>query len=389
MQKARLVIGALFISLALVQTAKAQSQISFSGDGFVRGYSKDRTGDNADSGFNQYLRLKTTIKADESVNVKLGAVYSSATLQGDFRTTGTSGTHHLTSENVRLDFAHFEYIKDKYFVSVGRQVVTSRGGFLTSDDRRDRIAVARFIDQDVVVFIYDKRAEGTLTTALDDLDMYSVNYYGKKDKWLYAFQTAFFNQKKATTTNVLKLRDVVQVTPELTFVGDTYSIDGYYTYVGLGTGDAIYKDNHHALALKYTQNFPILKFEAQAIATLDGGLVASGFDTLSSVINSSAFNYQSNINLLNIGLASGAKKADESVFMTRFTKTVWTDLDLNLGAGHARTYSSTRTRVLNNSVLDAGLRYQVSKASFAKLNFGQLFGDTDRLATNLTYFVNF
>lgn len=387
MRKAWLLTSILFASTILA--AQAAEQVTFSGDAFVRGYSKERTGDNADSSFNQFLRLKTTIKADENVNVKLGAIYSSSTMNGDFRTTGTNGAHHLTSENIRLDFAHIEYIKDKYFVSVGRQVVSSRGGFLTSDDRRDRLAIARFIDQDVLVFLYDKRAEGTLTTALDDLDMYSLNYYGKKDQWLYAIQTAYFNQKKPTTTNLLKLRDVIQVTPEVTFVGDNYSIDGYYSYVGQGTGDAIYKDNHHALALKYTLNLPILKFEAQATATQDGGLVASGFDTLSSVINNSAFNYQSNINLVNIGLASGAKKADETVLMTRFTKTVWTDLDLNLGGGHARTYSTARGQLINNTVLDAGLRYQVSKASYARWNFGQLFGDTDRLATSLTYFVNF
>lgn len=387
MRKALFKASILFASYLL--SAQAAEQVTFSGDAFVRGYSKDRTGENADASFNQFLRLKTTFKADENVNVKLGAIYTSSTMNGDFRTTGTSGTHNLNSENVRLDFAHFEYIKDKYFISVGRQIVSSRGGFLTSDDRRDRIAVARFIDQDVLVFLYDKRAEGTLTTSLDDLDMYSINYYGKKDQWLYAIQTAYFNQKKSTTTNLLKLRDVIQVTPEITFVGDNFSVDGYYTYVGQGKGDAVYKDSHQSLALKHTLNLPVLKIETQAVLTQDGGLVASGFDTLSSVINNSAFNYQSNINLLNIGLASGNKKADESVLMTRLTKTIWTDLDLNLGGGHARTYNSTRGTLINNTVLDAGLRYQVSKASFAKLNFGQLFGDTDRLATNLTYYVNF
>lgn len=387
MRKAWLITSAI-LAFHIV-SVQAAEQVTFSGDAFVRGYSKERIGDTADSGFNQFLRLKTTFKADENVNVKVGAIYASSTMQGDFRTAGTSGVHHLTNENIRLDFAHFEYVKDKLFVSVGRQIVSSRGGFLTSDDRRDRLAIARFIDQDVLVFLYDKRAEGTLTTALDDLDMYSVNYYGKKENWLYAIQTAYFNQKKPSTTNVLKLRDVIQVTPEATYVGDNFSIDGYYTYVGQGTGDAIYQKDHHSLALKYTLNLPIVKMEAQVTATQDGGLVASGFDTLSSVINNSAFNYQSNINLINIGLASGAKKADETVTMTRFTKTIWSDLDLNLGGGYARTYQTTGGRLLNNTVLDAGFRYQVSKASFAKLNFGQLFGDTDRLATNLTYFVNF
>ncbi len=387
MYRSWLLISLIFAAINL--SIYAADQVTFTGDGFIRGYSKERTGKNADSGFNQFLRLKTSIKADDAVSVKLGAIYSSSTMQGDFKSTGTSGVHHLTDENIRLDFAHFEYIKDSYFVSVGRQIVSSRGGFLTSDDRRDRLAVAKFIDQDVLVFLYDKRAEGTLTTSLDDLDMYSVNYYGKKDSILYAFQTAFFNQKKSTSSNLLKLRDVIQVTPELTVIGDNYSVDGYYTYVGHGTGDAIYKNDHHSCALKYTLNLPVLKIEAQGTATLDGGLIASGFDTLSTVINGSAFNYQSNINLVNIGLASGAKKADETVFMTRFTKTLFADFDLSVGGGHARTYSSTRARLLNNTVVDAGFRYQVSKASYAKMNFGQLIGDTDRLATNLTYFVNF
>jgi hypothetical protein len=381
-----------FGSIQLFAQTQTPNQLTLSGDGFVRAVTKNRTGDTGDSSFNSYLRLKSAIKADEFVTVKFGAIYNSSTAQGDVRsaTGSTSGTHHFgNNENIRLDYAHFDYFKGEYFVSVGRQAVTSPGSFLTSDERRDRLAVAKFIGQDVLVVLYDKRAEGFPTNGRDDLDMYSVNYYGKKENLSYALQTGWFLQKQGNTTGTLKLRDVKQFTPQLTYFADSFAVDTYYTLVGNGTGDAVYQDWHHSMALKFTKDFPIVKFEALAALTLDGGLIASGFDTLSSVVNNNSFNYMSNTELAYIGLASGAKKADETLFMTKFSRELVNDLEGSFGFGHLRNYSTTKGLLLNNSVVDVSLKYKVTKATHAKLNFGQLFGDTDRLASSLTYYVNF
>lgn len=219
--------------------------------------------------------------------------------------------------------------------------------------------------------------------------MYSVNYYGKKENLSYALQTGWFLQKQGNTTGTLKLRDVKQVTPQLTYFADSFVLDTYYTLVGDGSGDAVYKDWHHSMAVKFTKDFPIVKLEVLGALTLDGGLIASGFDTLSSVVNNNSFNYTSNIDLAYIGLASGAKKADETLVMTKFSRELMTDLEGSVGAGHLRHYSAAKGQIQNNTVVDASLKYQVTKATNAKLNFGQLFGDTDKLATSLTYYVNF
>lgn len=391
-QRIVVALFALLSSFALFAQTQTPNQLTLSGDGFVRAVTKNRTGDAGDSSFNSYLRLKSAIKADEQVTVKFGAIYNSSTAQGDVRsaTGSTSGTHHVgNNENIRLDYAHFDYFKGEYFVSVGRQAVTSPGSFLTSDERRDRIAVAKFIGKDVLVVLYDKRAEGTTTNGRDDLDMYSVNYYGKMENLSYALQTGWFLQKQENSAGTLKLRDVKQFTPQLSYFADSFVVDAYYTIVGDGTGDAVYQDWHQSMAIKFTKDFPIVKFEILGALTLDGGLIASGFDTLSSVVNNNSFNYTSNTDLAYIGLSSGAKKADETLVMTKFSRDVMTDLEGSFGAGHLRHYSTTKGQIQNNIILDASLKYQVTKATHAKLNFGQLFGDTDKLASSLTYYVNF
>ncbi len=378
-----------------------ESKVSFSGDAFIRAYVKDNTSDHGTGAFTQFLRLKSSFKADEQVTVKMGAIYASSNMGGDFRLTSTPTTTALGSttsttigeqtsgggENIRLDFAHFEYFNGDIFVAMGRQAVTSPGAFLTSDDRRDRFAIAKFFGQNSLVAIYDKREEGTLANAKDDLDMYSLNFYGKTEKMNYALQSGYFAQEATSSTALLKLKSVKQFTPQLTYMFDALTLDAYYTIVGDGKGNAIYRDWHHSSALKTTSNFANFKLEVLGIYVIDGGLIATGFDTLSSVINNSPVNYRSSINLGNLGSGAGAKKADETMAMTKLSRDFSENFGASIGAGHVRYYSSGDLK--NNTVVDASLRMQISKASFAKLNYGQLFGETDKLASNITYYVNF
>ncbi len=376
------------------------TEVKVSGDAFVRAHSKDRTGKSADAGFTHFFRLKTDYAVDQQVSMRLGALYSSTKAEGDFKTnTSESSTtaHTGREENVKLDEAFLTYKYESWTIQSGRMAVSSPQNFLTSDDRRDRIMALNSWNTHTLVFIFDKRAEGAFNNGRDDLNMYSVNYYGmnldqSNSKFYYALQSGYFAQRKPSVTgHLLKLRDVMQLTPELTWVSGSqaHKVDVHYSILGNGTGDASYKDWHQSFALKYTANFDWGKLEASGIYTVDGGLVALGYDTLSSVINNSAYNYQSSINLINIGSALGAKKADETLIMARYSKMFTPKLEIGFGGGHSRTYSFTRGKLINNRVWDHFVKYQVSEKSYLKHAFGQLFGETDKLGTSLAYHINF
>lgn len=263
--------------------------------------------------------------------------------------------------------------------------VTSPGSFLTSDDRRDRIQVLKiFPSYDVLALVYDKRSEGTLANGKDDLDMYSVNYYGAFGAYKYAMQTGYWSAKNPTTYS---LDNIKQITPQLTTTFAGLNLDFYYTI--LWGGSRIYVKKHHATALKLSKDFDIVKVEYQSMLTKDGGLVAGGFDSLSSIINNSPDHNQSSIKLRTIGFGLGRNVLNEYLHMVRFSKAVMSDLTLSLSAGVAKLYASTTSNPEKNTVLDATAKYDFSKALALNAKYGKFFGDNKDHAGSLSLNANF
>ncbi|MBC7539163.1 MAG: hypothetical protein H7281_10100, partial [Bacteriovorax sp.] len=298
-----------------------------------------------------------------------------------------------------LDHAVIEYKKDGWITSVGRHAVTTPGCFLTCDDRRDRVQVLKVLkDYSVVAFAYDKRGEGSLTNARDDLDMYTVNYYGLTENFKYALQTGYWVSKKydATTTgfNSVNLDNIKQVSPQIEgkLLGVDYNF--YYTLLfgGKGTlfGTPIYKNDHHAFALKLAHDFEIVKVEAQSIVTINGGLIAGGFDTLSSVINNSPDHNQSSIKLRTIGFGLGVVKKNESVHMLRISKSITTELSVSLGGGYTKILKAVAGTILEeDKIVDATAKYAFSKSLNLAAAYGKFYGDNKDAAGSLTLNANF
>jgi hypothetical protein len=222
--------------------------------------------------------------------------------------------------------------------------------------------------------------------------MYSINYYGSFSTIKYAIQTGYWASKKynlATTgyNGVLDLNNIKQITPQISTKLLGANIDFYYTILWGGT--AYYKNDHHAFALKVSEDLEFLKLEYQTMLTRNGGLVAGGFDTLSSIINNNMDHNQSSINLKNIGFGLGAKDADEYVHMMRVSKTFLTDFTATLGYGAAKFYVSSTAPLEKDSVLDATLKYEVSKALAVNAKYGKFFGDNKDHAGSLGLNANF
>lgn len=367
-------------------SVSAETKFLFNGDGHVRAYFKNSTGPNGTKAFNQFFRLNTQVKPDENLTIKLGAVLSSNNWEGDNQrgiTTGTAigGTNDDgfgNSNLTRLDHAVIEYNKNNWITSAGRHAVSTPGQFLTSDDRRDRIMLLKIRENyDVFAMAYDKRGEGSLTDAKDDLDMITVNYYGNWSGYRYALQGGYWNSKKfnnATTLfNSANLNNIKMFAPQIE--GKLAGVDFNFYYTVLFGGSSLYTSDHHASALKLAYDFEVVKLEVQSTLTKNGGFIAGGFDTLSSVVNNSPDHNQSLIKLRTIGFAVGAKNADESIHMLRLSKVITTDFSASIGGGYGRFFTSATADLEDNKVLDATAKYTISPNLSINGNYGRFFGD--------------
>ena len=380
-------------------SAHAETKYLFNGDAYVRSYFKNSTGQRGSQAFNQFFRLNTQIKPDENLTLKVGAVLASDTWEGDNHkgiTTGTTATGGTAiggtnddgfgNGNVtHLDHAVIEYTKNNYVAAVGRISVTTPGGFVTADDRRDRILVAKFFENyDMLAFAYDKRAEGSVTNKYDDVDMWTLNYYGNINTYKYALQTAYWKSKRYSNTtsafNSANLDNIKQLSPH--FMGNVAGLDLSAYYTLLFGGKALYTNDHHAAAVKIAKDLEFLKVELQTMWSKDGGLIAGGFDSLSSIVNNSPDHNQSSIKLRTIGFGLGAKKADETLHMVRLSKVFAEDLTFTLGGGYGRFYNAGV--IEDNTLVDSTAKYAVSNNLSLDLNYGRFFGDFKDHAGSLT-----
>lgn len=384
----------LLALVAFLSNAVADTTFKFSGDAYVREYFKNSNAGADTHAFSQFFRMNVEAKPDANLTVKTGLVLSSNNWEGDNHSGTAAGT--LTTQGTnddafgdanvtRLDHAVIEYSANGWITSAGRMVVTSPGAFLTSDDRRDRLQVLKiYPNYSVLALVYDKRAEGALTDEKDDVDMYSVNYYGIADGFKYAVQTGYWKSKKyalATSGfNGVNLDNIKQVTPQIETTIAGVTLNGYYTL--LTGGSALYKDDHHSAALKLSKDFEIIKIELQSMLTVDGGLIAGGFDSLSSLVNNSPDHNQSQIKLRTIGFGLGSKNVDENFNAVRFSKKFGESFSASLAGGHGVFYNGAIKE--KNSVADIGLRYVFTPSLALNAFYGKFFGDYKDRAGSLS-----
>lgn len=389
----------LLVAIALMGfNAHAETKMVFSGDAYVRGYFINGTGPDKTQAFNQFFRLNVDAKPDDYLTIKTGLVLAAENWEGDNHakvTNGTAigGTNDDGSGNgnvTHLDHAMIDYNKDGWITSVGRMPVSSPGNFLTSDDRRDRVQVLKvFTNYHVLAFVYDKRSEGTLSNSRDDLDMYSVNYYGLTPDFKYALQTGWWHSKKFISgANLVNLDNVKQFTPQLS--GSVLGIDYNLYYTILWGGSAYYKNDHHAAAARLTKNFEVVKIDYEGTFTKRGGLIAGGFDTLSSIINNSPDHNQSSIKMKTIGFGLGVTKKDEYLHMVKISKDFTPEFTASIGGGRAHILTAALGNTIEkNFVLDATAKYAFSKNLNLAGAYGKFFGDNKDHAGSLTLNANF
>ncbi len=370
---------------------QAETKFNVSGDAYVRGYFLNGTGPSQTQAFAQFLRVNVDAKADEHLTLKTGLVLAAENWEGDYHKSVAVGGTAVGGKNedgtgngnaTHLDHAIIEYTQDSWIYSAGRHAVTTPGCFLTCDDRRDRIQVAKLMpNYDLFAIAYDKRSEGVLNNGKDDTDMITLDYYGSIPMFKYALQFGYFHQ--TSPTPLLSLDNIKQFTPQFNANVFGVEVNGYYSVLWGGT--VLYKDAHHSAAIRITKDFGLAKVDYQSIFTMKGGFIATGFDTLSSIINNNPDHNQSLISLRSIGTSLGNTHGDESLHMVKITKNITNDFSASIGGGFAKilpTYLSTK--IESNTVLDATAKYTVSKNLNVAAAYGSFFGDNEDHAGSLT-----
>lgn len=295
------------------------SKYTLNGDAYFRGYQIDPS--TKSQGFAQRVRLKLNVNIDEKTKIATSAILSGDKWNGDTadqKITGNSDNG-AGGNPIRLDYAYLDtQLENKITLRVGRTTANFSDCFNTCDDRRDRLLLMKFYGKYLPVILFDKRAEGDINNEQDDRDMLAAALFhiDKTHEWALLYAT-WLSENDADV-----LKKVHNFSPYYKYQKDKIMMMFIYNYLGQGKDTSWFNDHHHSFAIKSQYAFSDRFFiAAQIIGTIDGGLIASGYDTYSMAVNNSPDHNQSNnklVSLGGLGTFTGGEVDDEYMMITRF-----------------------------------------------------------------------
>jgi hypothetical protein len=315
--------------------------------------------------------------------------------------TGNSSTSNRGGNDVRLDYGFIEVpLPGNVVARAGRQEANFSDCFNTCDSRRDRLLLLKFMGNFVPALVYDKRVEGInagnnsissggySVSGRDsaDADMYAAALFHlhKTHEWALLYAT-WFNDDESYVLN-----KVHNFSPYYKYKGENFKALLVYNWLGQGTATTgttaatsqFYPDHHHSFAIKGEYRLTDkLEFSSQFIMALDGGLITSGYDTYSFVVNNDKDNNSSNTRLITmggLGTLSGGDDADEHFLVGR-VRYFMGPVTLSAVVGKAREYVGGQDQDM--MVYDMQAHYQYSKSLLVKAGLALVRGDRPAEAT--------
>ncbi len=366
----------IIVLLSMLYLVHAEAQIlggdpklkvDFGGDAQVRGFTKKTNNNTKEQGYAQLLRMKVDFQASDKVKVSTRTILSGSGWNGDQPNNRIGGNNDLGNasnlnggEGVRLDYGYLEVpITDGWVARAGRQEANFSDCFNTCDERRDRLMVYKFYGNLLPALLMDKRAENQTNNEKDDADMYAAALFHIHRVHEWALLYAYFQNDDGSYV----LDGVHNFSPYYKYKGEKFTGFVVYNWLGGGKDDAWFDDNHHSYALKgeyrLTNRWEV---GAQYIASIDGGLIATGYDTYSIAVNNSPEYNASNsllVSLGGLGTASGGDKDDEHMFIGR-VKGYFGDITATAAVGKARETRTAGTIEEDLMIYDFQAHYQYS-----------------------------
>lgn len=372
----------------------------------------------SDNGFAHYLRVKADFKHEETgVSVHTRVELAGDRWSGDGRNYNTDSDYAFNGgndgDNVRLDLG-FVQIPFKFgLLRVGRQEANWNNCFLVCDDRRDR---AIFLTKlgDVSAFAgYDRRQDNASFYNEDNGDMALAGLVaplGESDWSLGLLYVHWFNNYNGdifvpgnpavdfpgspVDTNgdgvpdsyargVYPISNVNLYSPymqgkvgpmDVAFGGNWFE-NGNVNANQTPEGGDYFTDDAYSAYFRLGADLGMFELKGQYIGTWDGGLISSGFDTYSSLINSSPESTANPTSLYTMGSQLGREGFDESLYIGSIGVNVTEKfavrgavgfLDIEVPDGTGGTDSDTST------VYDLQASYQLNEAVRTWATLGML-----------------
>lgn len=386
-----LVLGMLLLALLPVNAANLLGvDVKVGGDAYVRGFSKDTNNQTKDQGFANLIRVKMDMITTDKIKVSTRTILSGDRWDGDGvenavkgNSTGTAAAN-AGGNSVRLDYGFIEVpLPGQVYARAGRQEANFSDCFNTCDSRRDRLLLMKFMGNFVPALVYDKRLEGTDTDAGDDADMYAAALFHIHPVHEWALLYATWHNEG----NDYFLNNVHNFSPYYKYKGENFKALAVYNWLGQGSETTsalgqLYPGHHHSFALKGEYRLSD-RFEvgAQFIKTINGGLIAAGYDAYSFVVNNDPDNNRSNTRLVNMG-GLGTFNNDDQIdehFAVARVRSFIGPVTLSAVVGQAR--ENIGGRQDDVMVYDAQVHYQYSKSLLLKSGVALVRGDRNEQAT--------
>ena len=289
----------------------------------------------ADNGMAHLIRVKSDF-LDEDTGI---SVHTSLELAGD-RWSGDGRTYNTTSpqafnpnnngDNVRLDLGYLQIPMGHTVFRVGRQATSYNSCFLVCDDRRDRLLMIQPFSKELqVIALYDRRQDTTGFDNSDNGDQYglaAVSKFGGIDASLLLLHYGK-NDSGVTGGNEYPLQANNAVSgyaggnigelAKLT-VGFNLFMDGELQTADPSNGQ-FFTDESLSQFLRLEGSAGIVDWGLQFAGAQDGGLISSGFDTYSSLINSNPESTASATSVYNMGQTFGVEDLDQQLIAGKAT----------------------------------------------------------------------
>lgn len=344
--------------------------------------SDGNSADARDNGFANLLRVTSNfIDEDTGVSVHTRLELAGDRWQGDDLDYNSGSTEQFNADNrgsiVSLDLGYAQIpLPGKAILRVGRQEANWNNGLLVSDDRRDRILGIVPTSIGTVLALYDRRGDQQGFFSNDNGDMISLGLITK----LMDYQVGllyvhwFTNHKGASQGYALQGADIFS--PYITgSVGGLFKLTTGFNYVGnnkideaapgvsyasAGFDGLVFSDSSFSEYVRAEKTLGDLDFGLQWVGAQDGGLISSGFDTYSSMINNSPESTANPTSVYRMGGKSGLKDYNESLLIGKVGFNVTPQWKVTGALGSLMVDNGTNDD--SSVVVDLEASYQVNKA---------------------------
>ncbi len=386
-------VSALAVAVALaLPVAGHAASADFGGDYTWSGFRTDTSSAEGtasyNTGYTQLMRLKGALKNDDGVSLNFRVKLSDNVQQGDSHTgadAGVAGTPGVatgdSTDIVALDYGYVQFPLAGWTFRVGRQTANWGFNFTSSDDRRDRILAIRKFGGVTVFALTDKRQEGSLSNELDDGDQYSLAAVGVNGGWLWGVLGGYYY---GDSDGTYALRGVKLVSAFAKGKAGPIDLTGTINILGGGDDGALFESTAVSEFVRVGWGTGPVKIEGQIVGVQKGGLIATGFDTFSSMINNSPDNSMSNTTVTSIGRGFGVTDVtdglSEYLGAARVTGKVGDKVTLMAAAGDYIYRNDSDNAALgqaefNRYFADLQAHYQVTSTLKTWATLGYLSGD--------------